>query len=79
MGEPLGDGAGGEDPKVRGKLVLERRGLDGNVGLDGPAVVGSVEGVELVRDEGEGGIDGQFHDGHCCSFNQFNLGDALMG
>ena len=40
--------------------------------------MGSVEGVELVRDEGEGGIDGQFHDRHCCSFNQFNLGDALM-
>ena len=43
MGEPLGDGACGEDAKVGGKLVLERRGLDGDVGLDGSAVVGSVE------------------------------------
>ena len=79
MGEPLGDGAGGKDAEVRGKLVLERGGLDGDVGLDGSAVVGSVEGVELVGDEGEGGIDGQFHDRYCGCFNQFNLGDALMG
>lgn len=32
-----------------------------------------------MRDEGEGGIDGQFHDRYCGCFNQFNLGDALMG
>ena len=63
---------------MRRKLVLERRGLYCDVGLDGSAVVGSVERVELVGYEGEGGVDGQFHDGYCSCFYQFNLGDALM-
>ena len=37
-----------------------------------------VECIEIVRDEGEGGVNGQLHDRDSCRLDQSDINDTLM-
>jgi hypothetical protein len=75
--DPLPDGCCGANAQMRGYVVV-RGGLDGDVCLDGPAVVRPVQLVELPADERNRGIDCQFQHGDSCGLDELAFLDARM-
>lgn len=76
--QPPVDGVGGDQPEVAALLGLVL-GLDGDVGVDGPAVVGPVELVVHRADggveEGQLGVDGELDERDGCGLDKLGLGD----
>lgn len=75
--QPMSDGSRSLDALV-GWLVIETVGLDGDVCLDGSAIVGPIQRIEILTNEDNGSVYGEFHDWDGCSFDEFNFFEARI-